>query len=101
MTTADLCLPSQDTCGRRVSSDPLAVAVNGGWSLSFYYNYTGSKTFVDVRGLYALHKLGWRFTHANFEGREEYERAIQTRKDWVVWSRARPTKGVCTPRGFE
>jgi hypothetical protein len=35
------------------------------------------------------------------EGREECERAIQTRKDWVVWSLARPMKGDCTPRGFE
>ncbi len=35
------------------------------------------------------------------EGREECERVIQTRKDWVVWSRARPTEGDCTPRGFE
>jgi hypothetical protein len=35
------------------------------------------------------------------EGREECERTIQTRKDWVVWSRARPMKGDCTPRGFE
>ncbi len=24
------------------------------------------------------------------EGREECEQAIRTRKDWVVWSRARP-----------
>jgi hypothetical protein len=35
------------------------------------------------------------------EGREECERAIRTRNDWVVWSRARPMKGDCTPRGFE
>ena len=35
------------------------------------------------------------------EGREECERAIQTRQDWVVWSRARPMKGNCTSRGFE
>jgi hypothetical protein len=35
------------------------------------------------------------------EGLEEYERAIQTRKDWVVWSGARPMKGDCTSRGFE
>jgi hypothetical protein len=35
------------------------------------------------------------------EGREECERTIQTRKDWVVWSRARPMKGDCTQRGFE
>ena len=36
------------------------------------------------------------------EAREECERVIQIRKDWlVVWSRARPTKGDRTPRGFE
>ena len=35
------------------------------------------------------------------EGREECERAIRTHRDWVVWSRARPMKGDCTPRGFE
>jgi len=35
------------------------------------------------------------------EGREECDHAIQTRKDWVVWSRARPMKGDRTPRGFE
>ena len=35
------------------------------------------------------------------EGREECERAIKTLKDWIVWSRARPTKGDCTPRGCE
>ena len=34
------------------------------------------------------------------EGREECERAIQTRKDWVVWSRARPIKGDFPPRWF-
>jgi hypothetical protein len=27
------------------------------------------------------------------EGLQECEREIQTRKDWVVWSRARPMKG--------
>ncbi len=26
---------------------------------------------------------------------------IQARKDWVVWSRARPIKGDCTLREFE
>jgi hypothetical protein len=26
-------------------------------------------------------------------GREECEKAIRTRRDWVVWSRARPAKG--------
>ena len=35
------------------------------------------------------------------EGREECEQAIRTRKDWVVWSRARPAKGDCKIRGFE
>jgi hypothetical protein len=35
------------------------------------------------------------------KGREECERTIQTRKDWVVWSRARQMKGDRTPRGFE
>ena len=35
------------------------------------------------------------------EGREECEQAIRTRKDWVVWSRARPAKGDCEIRGFE
>jgi hypothetical protein len=35
------------------------------------------------------------------KGRKECERTIRTRKDWVVWSRARPMKGDCTPRGFE
>ena len=36
------------------------------------------------------------------EGREECERAIQTRKDGAVWSRARPmTEGDGTQRGFE
>jgi hypothetical protein len=35
------------------------------------------------------------------EGREECKRTIQTRKVWVVWIRARPMKGDCTPRGFE
>jgi hypothetical protein len=35
------------------------------------------------------------------KGQEECEHTIQTRKDWVVWSRARPMKGDCTPRGFE
>jgi len=35
------------------------------------------------------------------EGREECERVIQSRKYWIVWSRARPMKGDCTPRGFE
>jgi hypothetical protein len=35
------------------------------------------------------------------EGLEECERTIQTRKDWIVWSRSRPIKGDCTPRGFE
>ncbi len=35
------------------------------------------------------------------EGREECERVIRTHKDWVVWSRVRPTKGDRTPRGFE
>jgi hypothetical protein len=35
------------------------------------------------------------------EGREECERVIRTHRDWVVWSRARPMKGDCTPRGFE
>ncbi len=33
--------------------------------------------------------------------REECEKAIRERKDWVVWSRARPKKGDCTLRGFE
>jgi hypothetical protein len=32
---------------------------------------------------------------------EECERVIQTRKHWVVWNRARPTKGDRTPKGFE
>jgi len=41
--------------------------------------------------------VGW----LDEEGREECERAIQTRQDWVVWSRARPMKGNCTSRGFE
>jgi hypothetical protein len=35
------------------------------------------------------------------EGREECERVIQTRTDWVVWSQSKPTKGDCAPRGFE
>ena len=35
------------------------------------------------------------------EGREDYQRAIQTRKDWVVWIRARPTKVDGTRRWFE
>jgi hypothetical protein len=35
------------------------------------------------------------------EGREECERVIQTRKYWVVWSRAPPTKEDRTSRGFE
>jgi hypothetical protein len=35
------------------------------------------------------------------EGREECERIIRPRKDWVLWSRARPTKGERTLRGFE
>ncbi len=35
------------------------------------------------------------------EGREECEQAIRMRKDWVVWSRARPAKGDCKIRGFE
>jgi hypothetical protein len=35
------------------------------------------------------------------EGREECERVIRAHRDWVVWSRARPMKGDCTPRGFE
>jgi hypothetical protein len=34
-------------------------------------------------------------------GREECERTIQTRKDWVVWSRAQPMKGDCTTRGVK
>jgi len=35
------------------------------------------------------------------EGREECKRVIRTHRDWVVWSRARPMKGDCAPRGFE
>ena len=35
------------------------------------------------------------------EGRKECERTIQTQKAWVVWSRARPMKEDCAPRGFE
>ena len=34
-------------------------------------------------------------------GRKEGERIIQTQKDWVVWSRARPTKEDKEPRGFQ
>ena len=34
-------------------------------------------------------------------GREECERVIRAHRDLVVWSRARPMKGDCTPRGFE
>ena len=34
-------------------------------------------------------------------GRKEREHVIQTRKDWVVWSRARPTKKDKEPRGFQ
>ncbi len=30
------------------------------------------------------------------EGRKECEETMRTRKDWVVWSRARPAKGDCT-----
>ncbi len=35
------------------------------------------------------------------EGREECEKVIRTRRDWVVWSRALPMKGDGTFRGFE
>ena len=35
------------------------------------------------------------------EGRKECDRLIRAHRDWVVWSRARPMKGDCTPRGFE
>ena len=35
------------------------------------------------------------------EERKECERTIQTLKNLVVWSRARPMKGDCAPRGFE
>ena len=35
------------------------------------------------------------------EGRELCADVIHTRKDWVVWSRARPIKGDRTPREFE
>ena len=35
------------------------------------------------------------------EGRKECEETMRTRKDWVVWSRARPAKGDCKLRGFE
>jgi hypothetical protein len=35
------------------------------------------------------------------EGQEECKRAIRAHRDWVVWSRSRPMKGDCTPRGFE
>ena len=34
-------------------------------------------------------------------GREECEKAIHMRRDWVVWSRAQPAKGDCKLRGFE
>ena len=32
---------------------------------------------------------------------KECEETMRTRKDWVVWSRARPAKGDCKLRGFE
>ena len=32
---------------------------------------------------------------------EAEPQAIRTRKDWVVWSRARPAKEDCKIRGFE
>ena len=32
------------------------------------------------------------------EGREECEKAIRKHRDWVVWSRARPVKGLHAER---
>jgi hypothetical protein len=76
-----------DTAEESAVTAPPFFPDEGRGIVRFWGNEQGPTVFL-------LHDLGE-------EGREECERVIRPRKDWVVWSRARPTKGERTPRGFE